>query len=68
MTKITGKYYTDQNFINVCTDNTLYTIAKNTGDWGCRKVGEQTGFGVFDQAAFKAELEQCNKTGTFELK
>lgn len=41
MTKITGKYYTDANFINVCTDNTLYTIARNTGDWGCRKVGDK---------------------------
>ena len=24
--KITGRYYTDQNFINVCTNNTLYTM------------------------------------------
>ena len=54
MTKITGKYYTDANFINVCTDNTLYTIARNTGDWGCRKVGDKTGFGVFDSKAYKA--------------
>lgn len=30
--RITGKYYADGNFVNVCTDNTLYTIAKNTGD------------------------------------
>lgn len=68
MTKITGKYYTDGNFVNVCTDNTLYTIARNTGDWGCRKVGDKTGFGIFDSEAYKAELEQCTKTGTFELK
>lgn len=67
--RITGKYYTDANFVNICTeDGTLYTIARNTGDWGCRKIGEQTGFGVFDQAAFNAELEQCTQTGTFELK
>lgn len=28
MTKITGKYYTNENFINVCTDNTLYNCPK----------------------------------------
>lgn len=40
--RITGKYYIDANFINVCTNNTLYTIARNTGDWGCRKAGTFT--------------------------
>lgn len=45
--KIFGKYETDSNFTTVYCDNTIYTIARNTGDWGCVAVGQRTAMGRF---------------------
>ena len=30
---ITGAYKKDQNFTPIYTEDTLYTIARNTGEW-----------------------------------
>lgn len=29
--KIAGKYYIDGNFVNICTDDMLYTLARKIG-------------------------------------
>ena len=68
MNKITGKFEKDSNFINVYFDNAIYTIAKNTGDWACVKVGERTATGqVLTQEAFDKWASECTEVGTFEL-
>ena len=66
--KITGKYKVDQNFITVYCDNTVYTIARNTGDGGSVKVGERTFMGqILTQEAYDKWASECEKEGTFEL-
>lgn len=36
---VVGRYYTDQNFVNVLdVHNIYYSIALNTGDWGCIEI------------------------------
>ena len=68
MKKITGKFEKDNNFITVYCDNTIYTIAKNTGDWACVKVGERTATGqILTQEAFDKWASECTEVGTFEL-
>lgn len=42
---ITGRTTADENFITVLTTDTIYTIARATGEWGCVKVGQQTATG-----------------------
>lgn len=67
--KITGKFIKDQNSITVFTDDTMYSIACNGGDWGCRRVGEllTNGF-ILTREWFEKEKAKCTKEGTFELK
>ena len=68
MRKIKGKYETDQNFTTVYCDNTIYTIARNTGDWGCIKVGETTAMGqILTKEAYDKFASECGREGTFEL-
>lgn len=65
---ITGKYEQDQNFTTVYTEDTLYTIARNTGSWSFRKVGEKLAFsGILTPELFKEWKSECTKEGTFEL-
>ena len=66
--KITGKYEKDDNFITVYSNNTIYTIARNTDNWGCVKVGERTAMGqILTQEAFDKWASECTEVGTFEL-
>lgn len=67
--KITGKYYRDENFTWVFTGDTVYTIARKTGEWGCRKIGKEmfTG-GVLTQRLYDEWAAEAQETGTFELK
>lgn len=66
--RITGKYERDYNFTTVYFDNAIYTIAKNTGDWACVKVGERTATGqILTQEAFDKWASECTEVGTFEL-
>ena len=36
--KVKGRYEIDQNYLNIYTHNTLYTIARNNGEWGTSKL------------------------------
>ena len=65
---ITGKYKRDDNFTTVCADNTIYTIARHTRDWGCVKVGEISGMSrKLTQEDYDRYLSECDREGTFEL-
>ena len=65
---ITGKYYTDSNFIYLFKNATMYTIARNTGDWGSVTVGGCTAFGQkVTQADFDRWIANADREGTFEL-
>lgn len=44
--KIFGKYDKDSNFITVYVNNYIYTIAKKTGHWSYKKIGDICGNGV----------------------
>ena len=66
--RVTGKYEKDQNIIRVYSNNTVYTIARNSGEWGALKVGEHDRQGnVLTLEQFKAWENACEKTGTFVL-
>ena len=65
---IRGRYEGDDNFTTIYADNRIYTIARNTGDWGSVGVGERTAMGqVLDQATYDKWEAECSKEGTFEL-
>lgn len=63
---IKGKYEKDNNFTTIYCNNTIYTIARN-GKWGCKKVGENTGFGKLTQEIYDKWESECTKEGTFVL-
>ena len=66
--RVTGKYEKDQNFIRVYSNNTVYTSARNSGEWGALKVGECDRQGnVLTLEQFKEWENACEKTGTFVL-
>lgn len=67
--QIKGKYKTDSNFIDVYTDDTLYTIPKNNpSSWGCLKVGQYSySRQLFDRETFERGKSECTKEGTFTL-
>ena len=65
---IRGTYKTDSNFIYVYTEDTLYTLAKNSSDWGSVRVGNRTPQGpILDQETFDRWKSECTKEGEFEL-
>ena len=67
--RVTGKYEKDKNFIRVYSNNTVYEIARNSGEWSTLKVGECDRQGnVLTLELFKAWENACEKTGTFDLK
>ena len=66
--EIQGRYTKNENFIMVYTEDTLYTIARNTGEWGSRKIGELTATGhLLDRETFEKLKAECSKEGTFEI-
>lgn len=66
--KITGKYYVDNNFIYLFKNTTMYTIARNTSDWGSVTVGEHTAYGQkVTQVDFDHWIANADSEGTFEL-
>lgn len=66
--KIYGRYKTDENFTTVYSNNTVYTIARGTGDWGSISVGERTAMGqILTQEVYDKWASECTKEGTFEL-
>lgn len=67
--EVTGKYERDQNFTRVYSNNTIYEIARNSGEWGALKVGERDHQGnVLTLEQFKEWESACEKVGTFDLK
>ena len=68
MKKITGKFEKNNNFINIYCNNTMYTVARNTGDWSCIKVGERIATGhILTQEIYDKLVSECTEVGTFEL-
>ena len=63
-----GCYTKDENFTTVFSGGVMYTIARNTGDWGSVKVGGRVASGqVFTKADYNRLKEDCDQVGTFEL-
>ena len=58
---VTGKFKKDENFTTVYADNRIYTIARNTGEYGVAAVG------VITQELYDKWSSECAETGTFEL-
>lgn len=70
MKKINGKYSKDVNFITVYVEeeNTMYVIARNSSDYGCRKVGQHLADGrLFTQEMFDTWSAECANSGTFVI-
>lgn len=66
---ITGKYEKDDNFITVYSNNVIYTIARNTVEYGMLKVGDvdKAGHRLTQEEYNECEMA-CEKSGSFELK
>lgn len=67
---IAGKYEQDKNFTRIYSNNTVYEIARNSGEWATLKVGERdrTSGKVLTLEQFKEWESACEKSGTFELR
>ena len=66
--QITGKYEQDQNFTTVYTEDTLYTVARSTGDWSSVKIGDRMANGhVLTPDLFQQWKAECTEEGTFNL-
>ena len=66
--RVTGKYEKDQNFIRVYSNNTVYEMARNSGEWSTLKVGECDRQGnALTLEKFKEWENACEKVGTFDL-
>lgn len=65
---ITGKYETDSNFVTVYANNTVYTMAKNSREWGAIQIpGRTATYLPLDLNWYKECEAECTETGTFEL-
>ena len=65
---ITGKYEEDANFFTVYSNNTMYTITKNTDNWASLSVGGTSATGhVLTQAVYDRLEAACEEEGAFEL-
>ena len=68
MKKIIGSYTEDENFTTVFANNTMYTIAKATGEWGSISVGNRTATGhILDQKTYDKWESECEYEGEFLL-
>ena len=69
MMKVIGKFEQDRNFTRVYSSNTVYEIARNSGEWSVLKVGEHDRQGnVLTLEQFKAWESACKKVDAFDLK
>lgn len=65
---VTGCYTKDSNFITVYSGDVMYTIARNTGEWGNVRVGGTFANGrTFTKADYERLKEECDNVGTFTL-
>lgn len=63
-----GCYTKDSNFITLFSSDVMYTIARNTGEWGSVKVGGTLANGrPFTKADYERMKEDCDNVGTFVL-
>ena len=59
----------DENFITVFLDDTMYQIAKNSGEWAYRSVGSELANGVkLTKELFDSWKDECKNRGRFVLK
>lgn len=66
--RVTGKYEKGQNFTRVYSNNTVYEIARNSGEWSMLKVGEHDRQGnTLTLEQFKEWENACEKIGTFDF-
>lgn len=66
---VTGKYEKGENCTRVYSNNAIYEIARNSGEWGALKVGERDRQGnVLTLEQFKEWESACEKVGAFDLK
>ena len=66
--RVRGCYTKDSNFITLFSSDTMYTIARNTGEWGVVKVGGTFANGQpFTKADYEKMKEECDQVGTFVL-
>ena len=66
---ITGLYTKNANFTTIYTEDTLYTIARNTGEWSYVKVNDRLPDGhILTPELFQEWKSECIETGTFNLK
>lgn len=61
--RITGRTGEDRNYVYVYTEDTVWTKAKATGQWGSRKVGECG----YDRKSHEFNKNQCTQSGAFDI-
>lgn len=68
MKKIYRAYTEDENFTAVFANNTMYTIARSTSEWGSISVGSRTATGhILDQKTYDKWESECEYEGEFLL-
>ncbi len=66
--RVRGCYTKDSNFVTLFSSDTMYTIARNTGEWRSVKVGGTFANGrPFTKADYERFKEECDNVGTFTL-
>ena len=66
--RVRGCYTKDSNFITLFSSDTMYTIARNTGEWGSVRVGGTFANGrPVTKADYERMKEECDQVGTFVL-
>lgn len=66
--RVRGCYTKDSNFITLFSNDTMYTIARNTGEWRSVRVGGTFANGrPFTKADYERFKEECDQVGTFVL-
>jgi hypothetical protein len=65
---VIGCYTRDDNFTTVFSNDVMYTIARNTGEWGSVRVGGTFANGQpFTKADYERFKGECDSVGTFVL-
>lgn len=66
---VKGYWKQDDNFVHIYADNNrIYEIARGTGEWGSRAVGEYAAYGgQIKQEDFDEAAARCDKIGEFAL-
>lgn len=66
--KIYGRYKVDQNFVTICSNGTIYTVARNTGQVGRISIGDYMFHGgKLTQSGYDQILSMCDKEKEFDL-